>query len=109
MLHKSLRVHEPHPVYPSPPRDLTFFFLFSCFPLLFFSSSLSFDSHPHPHSLLFLILFYPHILPLYLSCPGGLRCIVAVGFLSLTPYRVLSIHLLVLSINLLGPSPCHTA
>lgn len=65
--HKSLRVHEPHPVYPSPPRDFDFLPLFLISSSsLFFSSLSSVDSHPH-----FILFFYPHILPLYLFCPGG--------------------------------------
>lgn len=105
--HKSLRVHEPHPVYPSPPRDWTVFPLplfFSCFPPLPSFSIL------YPPLILILVLF-SFLFSYHSSRPllsWRLRCIVAVGFLSSTPYRVLSIHLL-LSIPLLGPSPCHTA
>ena len=108
MLHKSLRVHEPHPVYPSPPRDWTFFplsllFLFSSSSLFLYSLS-SLDSHPR--SILFLIL----ISFLYTSPILAAALHRRSGFLIFDPLsRVIDPSTYVLSIPLLGPSPCHTA
>ena len=76
----------------TPPHPVTglssLFLFFSCFPPLPSSSIL------YPPLILILVRFsflfsYHSSIPLLSWRP---RCIVAVGFLSSTPYRVLSIH-----------------